>query len=99
MFTSTPEPVTAIEGEIVDITVKAHGKPTPDIIWIRNTKGISSDQHMKIETVRSDVICEVESRLHVTEVQLSDASDQYRVRATNKLGTVEHHTSITGQNS
>ena len=92
----TPDPLEVTEGAMVKYTCKVHGKPLPELRWMRGSEMITDDERRKIQMTENASKHEIDSSFIIEKSRLEDESQTYHVQAENKAGNISHDFSLTG---
>ena len=96
IFIEVPEPLVANKGEPAELVCKAHGKPIPEIMWLKGDEPLRTSDKLVIQGSADADSFESESRLLFEKVELNDEFENYTMVATNSVGSVSHDVGLMG---
>lgn len=97
MFVTAPSEKDIPEGEKVSFVCRVHGKPLPEVSWLRNGRALTEADGASIERKQKPDKHEVESKLTLDKVILNDESEQYVIEAENAVGQASHQFGLVGE--
>ena len=93
----TPGDLEVTEGDLVDLEVKARGKPLPRMSWYKDSKAVKPGQHYDMESAETGEDMEVGSKLTIKDIVPSTHDGMYSVEARNSAGKIVHDVNLLGK--
>ena len=95
-FVTVPEHTNVTEGDNVELTCTASGKPVPEILWYKDGKILNEDDHVIVESTGNDQNMECISKLSLRNILPGVHSGKYTMEAVNSVGKAKEDVYLKG---